>query len=78
MWASRLQFPGLSVRVTTVTNCTVNPPAQYVCHQVQSGSPYLGQARYMIHDFTDSCRQARKLQLTVTDHVNNGFDPEKN
>ena len=33
---------------TKVTNCTLIFPAQSVCHHVQSGSPYLGQAGYMI------------------------------
>ena len=36
-------------RPAKVTDCTVIFPAQSVCHHVQSGTPYLGQAGYLIH-----------------------------
>ena len=45
-------FTGLSGTLTDrpakVTDCTVTFPAQSVCHHVQSGTPYLGQAGYLI------------------------------
>ena len=47
-----VNFTGLSLTVTDrpakVTDCTVTLPAQLVSHHVQSGSPYLGQARYLL------------------------------
>ena len=45
-------FTGLSGTVTDrpakVTNCTVTFSTQSVCHHVQSGSPNLGQAGYLV------------------------------
>ena len=35
-------------RLAKVTDCTVISPAESVCLQVQSGAPFLGQARYLI------------------------------
>ena len=35
-------------RLAKVTDCMVIFPAQSVCHQVQSGSKYLGQAECVI------------------------------
>ena len=37
----------LTDRLAKVTDCTVTLPAQSVSHHIQSGSPYLGQARYL-------------------------------
>ena len=46
------KFTGLSVsladRPAKVTDCTVTFPTQSVCHHVQSETPYLGQARYLM------------------------------
>ena len=47
-----VNFTGLSRtptdRLAKVTDCTVTLPARSVSHHVQSGSPYLGQARYSL------------------------------
>ena len=47
-----VNFTGLSGTVTDrpakVTDCTVTLPAQSVSHHIQSGSPYLGQAVYLL------------------------------
>ena len=45
-------FTGLSRTLTDrpakVTDCTVTFLAQSICYHVQSGSPYLGQAGYLL------------------------------
>ena len=38
----------LTVRPAKVIDCTVTLPARSVSHHVQSGSPYLGQAGYLL------------------------------
>ena len=47
-----VNFTGLSGTVTDrpakVTDCTVTLPARLVSHHIQSGSPYLGQDRYLL------------------------------
>ena len=47
-----VNFTGLSGTVTDrpakVTDCTVTLPVPSVSHHIQSGSPYLGQARYLL------------------------------
>ena len=47
-----VNFTGLSGTLTDrppkVTDCTVTIPARSVSHHVQSGSPYLGQAGYLL------------------------------
>ena len=37
-----------TARPAKVTNCTVISPEQSVYHHIQSGTPYLGQVRYLI------------------------------
>ena len=47
-----VNFTGLSGTLTDrpakVTDCTVTVPARSVSHHVGSGSPYLGQAGYLL------------------------------
>ena len=38
----------LTDRSAKVTDCTVTLPTQSVCLYIQSGSPYLGQAGYLL------------------------------
>ena len=47
-----VNFTGLSGTLTDrpakVTDCTITLPALSVSHHVESGSPYLGQARFVL------------------------------
>ena len=70
-----VNFTGLSARLTDrpvkVTDCTLTLPTQSVSH-VQSGSPYLGQARYLLRQACLINRQAGKCNrqaVKLTDRL---------